>query len=120
MTAPVIGYANLSARLVDAVPEFGPLLAEHLADNDGEVLNHLLFWDLGQYALEAHRRGDAALSARILAFLERALLEGDEPVTNVVLVSFVESFAATTPDAARFVSTWPEALRRHATPLPTR
>jgi hypothetical protein len=111
MTGPIT-YADLTERLVAAVPEFGPVLAEHRADNDGEVLSHLLFWELGQFALDAHRRADGELGGRVLDFLEQALADGDGTVENVVLVSFVESFAA--DDDAGYVATWPAALRERA------
>jgi hypothetical protein len=114
MTVPRLGRADLADRLAAAVPEFGTVLAEHVADNDGEVLHHLLFWDLGQFARDAHDRGDAGLAGRILAFLERLLAEGDEACENVVLVAVVESFATGGDADARFVATWPQVLRRRA------
>lgn len=116
MTVPVLSCADLPQRLVAAVPEFGPSLADHVAENDGEVLSHLLFWDLALFALDAHRRDDVDVTARVLGFLEQALAEGDDGVENLVVVSFVESLAAD-DGATSFVATWPDPLLRAAAGL---
>jgi len=64
--------------------------------------------------IEAWRSGDSDLLGRCLDFLERALLEGDEKVLNLVEASFIENVGVWDPVMAPFVETWPNALRAQA------
>lgn len=89
--------AEFVVWLVARHPGLGPLLDEHLADHD-EVLAHVLFEDVTRYAADLARRAteepeaDAQLR-RLLEDLDQTLLpEGeDDPVNNVIWVSFVEN-----------------------------
>jgi len=72
-------------------------LKEHLDDN-GELLPHLLFGDVTRYAADLARRAETEPDAdvaliRLLEDLDGAILpegEDDDPVDNVLWVSFVE------------------------------
>jgi hypothetical protein len=83
--------------LVARHPGLAPILGDHLAFND-ELLPHVLFGDVTRYAEDLGRQAkrdseaDAQL-LRLLGDLDRAILpEGeDDPVDNLVWVSFVES-----------------------------
>ena len=110
---PSISYEYLHLALVAAVPEFRPVLDEHVADFD-EVLPHVLFGDLTRFVLAAHERGDTALVSRSLEWLDRALRGGDERVQNVVAVSFVENVGVWDEALDEFVASWPAALREEA------
>lgn len=78
-------------------PELARILNEHLAAND-ELLPHVLLGDVTRYATdlarsaEAEPNADAAL-VRLLRDLDAAILPEDEddPVDNLVWVSFVEN-----------------------------
>jgi hypothetical protein len=84
--------------LVSRHPGLAPLLEEHLKDND-ELLAHVLFGDVARYAADLARRAAAEPGAdaelvRLLEDLDPAILpEGqeDDPVNNLVWVSFVEN-----------------------------
>ena len=96
-----------------AVPEFGPAIDEYLAYHH-EVLLHVLFGDLTRFVVTAHARGDTDVGQRSLAFLDRALREGDEYVQNLVAVSFVENVGPWEPTHREFITSWPDALRAEA------
>jgi hypothetical protein len=109
-----ISYDSVHVSLVEAVPEFAPVLAEHLEDQDGETLQHLLFGDLTRFVVDAYERGDEALVSRCLGFLDQALRDGDEMTQNLVAVSFVENVGPWDEDVQEFIAGWPSALREEA------
>lgn len=83
--------------LVSRHPDLAPILDEHLADND-ELLAHLLLGDVTRHAADLARRATTEPEAdeeliRLLGDLDPAILpEGqDDPVDNLVWVSFVEN-----------------------------
>ena len=106
-----ISYDSVHLRLVEAVPEFGPVLEEHLEDQDGEVLAHVLFGDFTRFVLAAHQEDDHELVSRSLAFLEEAIMDGDQRTRNLVAVSFVENIGPRDEGAADFIAGWPPALK---------
>jgi hypothetical protein len=84
--------------LIARHPGLAPILKEHLTDNDGELLAHVLFGDITRYAVDLARRAaeEPEADARLLRLLEdldpAILPEGeDDPVDNLVWVSFVEN-----------------------------
>ncbi|WP_435831098.1 DUF7674 family protein [Microtetraspora glauca] len=81
-------FEDVADRFVQEVSEFAPLWREHIADN-GEVLQHVLFWDVTTFVLHAHERGDQELVERCLDFLEHALHSTDVRVRELVGTSFV-------------------------------
>jgi hypothetical protein len=81
---------NYIATLLAVVPEFEPVYQEHLADNEGELLTHVLFGDLFDFALTAHQEGNSNLLVRIIRFINQVAGEGDEDMTEVAHVSFME------------------------------
>jgi hypothetical protein len=107
-------YETIAEVLVDAIPEFRPALEQHLRDQEGEVLPHLLFGDLTRFVLAARDGGDDALVERCLAFLDLAARSPRPRVTNLVAASFVENVGPWEPQMSAFIETWPDALRRMA------
>jgi hypothetical protein len=79
-------------------PGLAPILDEHL-DDYYELLAHVLFGDVTRYAADLAGRApeDAEADAqllRLLIDLDETLLpegQGDDPVDNLVWVSFVEN-----------------------------
>lgn len=75
-------------RLEKIVPELGDLYREHLAEY-GELLGHLLISDIQRWCC-------AALASRapevdsVLRELSASLRSGDDPVSNMIAVSFLE------------------------------
>ena len=107
----MITGATFVDDLLSAVPEATGMVREHLDDQDGELLLHLLMADLlrfGVAAFESARTGEAL---RILHFVERCLAEGDEYVTNAVQVSFVENYGYGRNEPVSFLAIWPATLR---------
>jgi hypothetical protein len=71
--------------LAAAAPALADLLAEHRADQGGELLPHLYMADVTRWLA-------AGVESRlVLAVLERHLAEGDEDVQNVIALSFLEN-----------------------------
>lgn len=89
------------------VPEASPLVDEHLEDNEGELLIHLLMADLLRFCVTAFRDGKTDLLRRCLSAVATALMTGDEHLRNAVEVSFVEHAWDERPG---FLATWPEPL----------
>jgi hypothetical protein len=110
----IVTAMNVAPRLVEAVPEFGAALAEHLEDMGGELLPHLLFGDLTRFTVDARRAGRGELVDRILTFLADALAHGDEYVVNLVDVSFIENLGYCEPAMSEFIASMPAALQNSA------
>lgn len=106
----VIQRENFLGELADAVPESGDVVAEHLAGNDGLLL-HLLMSDLLRMTVSTYAAGQAAVTDRLLAFIDRCLREGDDYIVNAVAVSFVEDFGAHRGESDVLLERWPAALR---------
>ncbi len=100
--------------LLQAVPETSTTVAEHLDDNDGELLLHLLVADLRRFALAAWTAGNTGVTQRCLTFLDAALRDGDEAVQNAVAVSFVEDMGLWEEGTRPFLEVWPAALAEEA------
>jgi hypothetical protein len=98
------------AGLLSSVPEASPLVAEHLDDQNGSLLLHLLVADLRRFLLDAWQRRDDDLLRRGLAFLDAALITGDESVENAVAVSFVDDIGWWESAVQPFIATWPAGL----------
>ena len=97
-------------RLVVAVPETRDLVAEHLEDQSGELLLHLMMADLLRFAVAQYHVGQADVSARCLKSVDDAFRLGDEYVENAVAVSFVENAGLGEGETADFIAAWPRVL----------
>lgn len=86
------------------------MVREHLDDQDGELLVHLLMADLLRFGVTAFEKGQTDEAVRVLRFVERCLAEGDEYVTNAVQVSFIEDYGHGPKQPDSFLALWPEAL----------
>lgn len=106
-------YPKVHERLVEAIPEFSPLLEEHVDDFE-EVLPNILFDTFTSFVLDARGRGDDPLIARCLAFLDTALGCGDEEIEHLVDVTFVETVGPWDPAMNEFIDSWPKGLRHKA------
>ena len=106
-------YETITNELVSEVPEFENSIREHVETLD-ELLPHVLFGDFTRFAIDAWRSGNSDLLGRCLDFLERALVEGDERVRNLITASFVENVGVWDPTMVPFVEMWPDALRAQA------
>ncbi len=65
-----------------------PVLDEHLTDNEGEVLPHLVLADVVRW-LVAHRATHPDVCRSVLAWLEQEFIDGPEEVRGLITVSGV-------------------------------
>lgn len=75
-------------------PELVPVLQEHLDDNNGELLPHLLMADITRWLVAAVEDSDKTfLIKAILAELERVYAERDEDdkISELIAVSCLEN-----------------------------
>lgn len=79
----------LVGALAWEVPVLRDALHEHLDENDGEVLPHLLMADYERWAETAVATDDPRL-ARLLALLEGAYGSGGAQAQELISVSFLE------------------------------
>ena len=94
---PVIEIQQLFEKIAEAAPGFRLVMEEHLADNDA-LLPHVLMADCGRFVAsyftgEKKMAGDPPSADElrgVLAAIDAAMGDGDEPTQNVVSVSFVE------------------------------
>ena len=76
--------------LAKSHPAIQEVLSEHLEDNDGELLTHVLFGDIVRWV----EGGSASPleTDRLFVELDHYYEGGDSEVQNVILASFVEAF----------------------------
>ena len=96
--------------LTAQVPETAVTINEHLADQGGELLLHLLMGDLRLLAIEWFRTGQTDALERLFSVLEQGLGRGDEYVANAVAVSFVEDLGWWEPETQPLVDALPAGL----------
>lgn len=88
--------AEAIAWLVQEVPELRPLLDEHLADNDEELLSYLVFeGDFLRWFVKSVRHGDHTAARRFVMAIEPLLTTdvtppADDRVWNLAGVCFSE------------------------------
>lgn len=110
--AVTIDAGDFLGELDQVSPDRARLVSEHLVDNEGELLLHLLVADVGRLVESAYKSGDDAVLKRCLEVLDRGLVDGDEHVSNAVAVSFVEHMVVDLPKRA--FKAWPDGLRNEA------
>lgn len=91
----MITYENIVSALELRVPEFKENIKQHLHDQYGEVLPHLLFEDFATYfvyllSIEEGKGSSDAILHRCAGLIEEMLETGDEMIRNVVATSFLE------------------------------
>lgn len=104
--------ADFTNRLVTAAPELGPLLDEHLSDQEGELLAYVLMADVARW-LSAHCSSSPRRVQEILSWLETEYADGDFDVRNLIDVGIVEMLPAM-PDGAPVLDLLGPALRERA------
>jgi hypothetical protein len=114
MSAEPISGTDFVEMLMARVPSTRAVVEEHLADQDGELLLHLLMADVSRFAVSAFQHGDAATVNAVMVVVDEALTVGDDELVNAVQVSFVEVIGPWEAETQAFISTWPEALTAEA------
>jgi len=87
--------------LVEDSPALAQVFAEHSEDNGGNLLPHVFFADVAR-ALSASGFPKDERSS-ILNALDENLAPGDDPISNLISVSFVEHLSPTKPLEAAVV-----------------
>jgi len=80
-------------QLLQQAPELRSVYDEHIHNYD-ELLPHVFFGDMTRYVVWQVRlgaTGPASPVGRILRALEQCLASGDEPVAELIVVSFIEN-----------------------------
>lgn len=77
-------------QFVAGVPGTSAVLEEHLDDNDGQMLPHVLMAELSRWFVAVVAAGDEPLIVAFLAAVELLYTSQDEDARNVAEVSFGE------------------------------
>ena len=90
-----ITYQNISEHLVREIPEFKDRVSQHIKEQCGTVLPHVLFEDLARFVVEVYRNNPESkktkdILLRNAKFIEDLLDTGDVMIVNLVGVSFLE------------------------------
>jgi hypothetical protein len=98
---------RLVHQLVSLVPEFSPVLKEHL-DFNHELLPHVLFGDITRWVIDRYREarghtgsshGQDEILDRTLGFLERKFSDPEDSAAHdLIAVSFLENLHQAGPD----------------------
>ena len=104
--------ADFTQRLVDQAPELQPLLEEHLADQEGELLPYLLMGDIAQW-LHEHSQTDPRRVVEVMGWLEAEFAGGDFDTRNLIDVGIVEMLPAL-PEGATILDLLGPELRSRA------
>ena len=99
-------------ELLTEVPELQPVLDDHLAEQEGELLPYLFMGDVAQWL---HERGstDSALVGEVLARLESRYAAGDFETKNLIDVGMIEMLPPV-PDGATVLGLLGPELRVRA------
>lgn len=107
----MISRSDFVATLLADVPQSADLVQEHLADYDGELLLHILMYDLLKRTVSLYTDGKEDEARQLLEFVDRCLRDGDEHVENAVAVSFVEDYGYRPDEPDALLRLWPPGLR---------
>ena len=97
-------------RLERAAPELRSLRSEHEADNNGDLLGHLLIADILRWACAALDSKPGAVDA-VLEEIARSLQPGDDPVSSMISVSILENLGQGDPRELAIRTRLPRKLR---------
>ncbi|RSM55175.1 hypothetical protein DMH03_33910 [Amycolatopsis sp. WAC 01376] len=75
--------------LIDTHRRLAPVLEEHLIDNEGEVLPHLVMADVVRWLVE-HRTSDPEVCRSVIGWLEEEFGRGPAEVRGLITASGVE------------------------------
>jgi hypothetical protein len=106
-------YPQVHEHLIEAVPDFVPIVDAHLEDYE-RVAPDRLFETLATFVFDARQCGEHFLVAKCLAVLDTAMASGDPQVRQLVASSFVQTIGPWDPNQAEFIQTWPDRLRQEA------
>lgn len=85
--------SDFTYRLVGAAPELTPLLDEHLADQEGELLAYVFMADVSRWLFTTSTANPGRVR-EVLEWLESEFSSADFDVRNLIDVGIVEMFPA--------------------------
>ncbi|MFN8074864.1 MAG: hypothetical protein U0Q15_05505 [Kineosporiaceae bacterium] len=87
--------------LIFRSPELLPILQEHLDDNDGEILPHVLLFRIREYIeFEFEKEGESELVRAAVESLKAGLVDGDYELLALIQTSFIDDISAEPHPAA--------------------
>jgi hypothetical protein len=103
---------QLMAELLRAIPELAPLYAEHVQDNRGEVLPHVLMGDVALFAVAASKDLGRLVSLQaLLDFLGEHVNDNDD-IRELVMASFLEGLLGEDAAQEAMKPLMPDSLRK--------
>ncbi|MEZ2126798.1 MULTISPECIES: hypothetical protein [unclassified Sinorhizobium] len=87
MSALTVSFA---CHLAFRFRELLPVLAEHIQDNSGEILPHILMYDYCRFVCGGPD-GEHKWQRELLGYLENNFSESDDEISNLIAVSFIEN-----------------------------
>ena len=90
---------QLVRDLVSAFPVLGPIMEEHLVDQDGELLPYLFMADVARWA-DSSLGQDPDAVARLVDWLEREFAIAEPAEKDLIGLGFVETIPARPEGAA--------------------
>jgi hypothetical protein len=108
--------AQLFEHAAQAAPEFAPIVAEHLRDND-ELLPHVLMAELLRFVGQLLERTDeqaATQCGAILGILEREVEGESQETRDLIALSFLEHLEAEAFFKALYALLGPRTRAAHA------
>lgn len=102
------------ARLSTVCPEARPIVDDHLAGFDNEILLHVLIADVRRFAIASFEGEHIEVLKRCLDVVGTGMTDGDDSVRNAIGVSFVEDTPLWDAEMGPYIATWPAPLRDEA------
>ncbi|MBL0749275.1 hypothetical protein [Nocardioides baculatus] len=98
---------QLVLRLVDDFPLLAPLMADHLADQGGELLPYLFLPDVARWAQDLLTDDPVTVGA-VTDWLEREFVHAEAPEKDLIGLGFVEAIPYPPEGAALLLRLGPE------------
>ncbi len=111
-----IKLEEVHLHLVEAVPEFGPVLQDALEFTEGDILPYYFLLEFLHFVEESLANSAVELVDRAIASVDHCLTSGDDEVVNLISVQFVEQvlFFEPYPLMKAKWEDWPPALKSNA------
>ena len=98
---------DLVRRLVAEFPELDPVMAEHLSDQEGELLPYLFLADVARWAQRTYA-DDQATVGRMVDWLESEFTRAEPAEKDLIGLGFVETLPFPPEGAAMLLRLGPE------------
>jgi hypothetical protein len=103
----VTASENLAQRIVAAFPQLVPVMADHVADQEGELLPYLFMADVARWA-QATYPSDPALVGDLVDWLEHEFVRAAAAEKDLIGLGFVETLPYPPEGSALLLRLGPE------------